>query len=469
MSIAWAAVPYVKKWLKPDEAKTDSSPKPELAKLVQGQSDTLELPADVAKTLGVQTAEVKPAPPSEPLHLSGTLFIDPSRLARIHSSFAGRVVSIANTLGTSEDPSIQPYPVDRPIRFGDSVKKNQLLAVVWSKELGEKKSELVDSLSRERVDRETLQRLRELSQNGSISERSLREAERNLEADRIAVERAENTLRSWGLKDADINEIQSIAKTSMQQRAQPGVAEDGNSKELLKRWTERWATVEVRAPADFDGVILEMNLTVGDVVDTTLDLFKIANLSKLRVMAHAYEEDLPLLQQMRPDQRLWSIQLKSEPEGKSLESGGFDQIGHIIDPTQHTAVVMGWVRNPEDPAGQRKLRVGQFITATVPQATPNDQVIIPKNALLEEGRECTVLVKAPSGEHCYARRPVVVIRRSRDVVYIKSVLSEDEKKRGIYPLKAVAANEPGDQVVVSGALELAAALDDLKSSVTARP
>lgn len=469
MSIALATVPFVKKWLKPVEAKTDSSLKPELARLVQGQPDTLELPAEVAKTLGIQTAEVKPAPPSEPLHLSGTLFLDPSRLARIHSSFAGRVVSIANTLGASEDPSIQPYPVDRPIRFGDSVKKNQLLAVVWSKELGEKKSELVDSLSRERMDRETLQRLRELSQNGSVPERSLREAERNLEADRIAVERVENTLRSWSLKDPDISEIHAIAKALTQQRAQTSTAEDANAKELLKKWTERWAMVEVRAPSDFDGVILEMNLTVGDVVDTTLDLFKIANLSKLRVLAHAYEEDLPLLQRMRPDQRLWSIQLKSEPEGKSLESGGFDQIGHIIDPTQHTAVVMGWVRNPEDMAGQRKLRVGQFITATVPQATPEDLVVIPKNAILEEGRECTVLVKVPSGEHCYARRSVAVVRRCRDVVYVKSLLTEDEKKQGIHPLKAVNAGEPCDQVVVSGALELAAALDDLKSSVTARP
>jgi len=469
VSIALATVPLVKKWLKPDEAKTDSSAKPELARLVQGQPDTLELPAEVAKALGIQTAAVKPAPPSEPLRLSGTLFLDPSRLARVHSSFAGRVVSIASTQGTSEDPSVQPYPVDRPIRFGDSVKKNQLLAVVWSKDLGEKKSELVDGISRERMDRETMQRLRELSQNGSVPERSLREAERNLEADRIAVERAENTLRSWGLKDPDINEIHTIAKTLTQQRAQNATAGDANANDLLKKWTERWAMVEVRAPSEFDGVILEMNCTVGDVVDTTLDLFKIANLSKLRVLVHAYEEDLPLLQRIRPDQRLWSIQLKSEPDGKSLESGGFDQIGHIIDPMQHTAVVMGWVLNPEDTTGQRKLRVGQFITATVPQPIPDDQVVIPRNALLEEGRECSVLVQSRPGEPCYTRQSVAVVRRCRDIVYVKSALTDDEKKQGIHPLKAVNANEPGDQVVVSGALELAAALDDLKSSVTAKP
>ena len=51
--------------------------------------------------------------------------------------------------------------------------------------------------------------------------------------------------------------------------------------------------IEVRSP--LDGVILEKNIALGDLVDTNLDLFKIADLSRLRVMAHAYEEDLPLL------------------------------------------------------------------------------------------------------------------------------------------------------------------------------
>jgi len=43
------------------------------------------------------------------------------------------------------------------------------------------------------------------------------------------------------------------------------------------------------------GVILEKNFTVGDIVDTTHDMFKIADLSRLGVMANVYEEDLPKL------------------------------------------------------------------------------------------------------------------------------------------------------------------------------
>jgi len=72
-------------------------------------------------------------------------------------------------------------------------------------------------------------------------------------------------------------------------------------------------------------------------------------------------------------------------------------------------------------------------------------------------------------EACYARRPVAVVRRGRDVVYVKSVLTADERGRGLQPLRAGSAGEPGDKVVVAAALELAAALDDLKAAAPAKP
>ena len=50
-------------------------------------------------------------------------------------------------LGTLDDK-----PNERPLRHGDKVTVKQLLAVIWSKDLGEKKSELVDALSQLRLD-----------------------------------------------------------------------------------------------------------------------------------------------------------------------------------------------------------------------------------------------------------------------------------------------------------------------------
>jgi cobalt-zinc-cadmium efflux system membrane fusion protein len=440
VGIAAAAVPLVKSWLKPTVEKAAAAADPErFAELVPDEPHALRLSPAVARKLGVVTTEGQKAPPPEPLKLAGSLFLDPSRLARVHARFAGEVVEIGMVEATCDNLQ-QPCAITRLVRFGDLVNKDQLLAVVWSKDLGEKKSELVDALSRLRLDQGTLQRLEELYRKGAIPERSVREADRNVEADLIAVARAERTLRSWRLTDAEIETVKAEAgKVRREQGPQDTERE------------KQWARVEVRAP--FAGVVLEKNIAPGDVVDTSLDLFKIADLSCLEVLAHAYEEDLTVLQSLGPQQRRWRIYLKSDPEAKPFE-GTFDQIGQIIDPNQHTALVMGWVDNP-----QGRLRVGQFISAAIDLPPPPNQVMISKTALIEDGHECGVFVAPDANEPCYIWRKVLVVRRGRDGVFLRSEPTADERCQGFEPLA------PGERVVSAGAVELAAALKDLQASI----
>src|SRR5205823_2133152 len=130
-----------------------------------------------------------------------------------------------------------------------------------------------------------------------------------------------------------------------------------------------WAEFDVFAP--MAGAILEKNFTVGDIVDTSLDMFKIADLSRLGVMVNVYEEDLPKLVALPPEQRRWSLELMADP-GARPRQGRFESIGNVIDPTQHTAIVKGWLDNPD---GQ--LRVGQFVTATIEVPNRPGLVVVP--------------------------------------------------------------------------------------------
>ena len=61
----------------------------------------------------------------------------------------------------------------------------------------------------------------------------------------------------------------------------------------------------------------------------------------IKIREIAYEEDLPLLRSLSPEQRRWKIDIKSDPNDEPV-SGQFDQIGNIIDPAQHSGAVMGW-------------------------------------------------------------------------------------------------------------------------------
>src|SRR5205823_10890151 len=136
------------------------------AELVEGKPETIRLPADVVTRLGVKTQAAKSALERRPLELSGSLAFDSNRLARVHTRFAGEVVDLGRVAETNS-PLATAGAADHPVRFGDRVAKDQLLAVVWSKDLGEKKSELVDALSQLRLDQETLTRLEELGKSGA--------------------------------------------------------------------------------------------------------------------------------------------------------------------------------------------------------------------------------------------------------------------------------------------------------------
>src|SRR2546421_442752 len=86
--------------------------------------------------------------------LLGTVALDNERLARVHTRFAGEVMAVGTPTGheTTELPD-EGSSAERPLQVGDRVRKGQLLAVVWSKDLGEKKSELIDALSKLKFDR----------------------------------------------------------------------------------------------------------------------------------------------------------------------------------------------------------------------------------------------------------------------------------------------------------------------------
>jgi len=329
---------------------------------------------DGMKIVGIDTAVVEAAPPPEPLKLPGSILLDPNRLVRIHSRFPGELVSLGHPATSPLNPGTEP----RSLQFGDQVEKDQVLAVVWSKDIGEKKSELVDALSKTTMDKILLTRLESVPK-GIVPEPRLKEASRNYEADLIAVAKAERTLRSWRLTEDEIQEIyQEADRIHNRETSDP-------------RGERAWAETEVRSP--IDGIIVEKNFNVGDLIDLSQDLFKIADLSRVQVLANAYEEDLPLLRSLRPEQRHWQIDVKSDPYDVPV-SGTFDTIGRIIDPTQHSGALMGWVENSDG-----RFKIGQFINATIELPVNPSLVVVPTSALIEDGTWTKLWIETDKEHH----------------------------------------------------------------------
>src|SRR5262249_50325160 len=136
-----------------------------LVTLAPGQTDTLQSAPAAPQTKGNRTATVAPPAQAPPCRLHGRGEPPPPPLGRVKPRFAGKVVET----GPFEDGP--PGEPPRTLRYGDHVHKDQVMAVIWSTEVGAKKSELVDALSKLHTNKEILERL-ERAEQGAIAQRA---------------------------------------------------------------------------------------------------------------------------------------------------------------------------------------------------------------------------------------------------------------------------------------------------------
>jgi cobalt-zinc-cadmium efflux system membrane fusion protein len=423
-------MPLVRAWTQPAKANEEQRAEPAERGVqpVPGATDAVEVLPKVKDKLRIKLEAVSEAKPRL-LEMRGQLTFDPQEISRVRSRFAGEIDQIIEVRDDQASEELR-RSVTRPRRPGDFVKKGDLLAVVWSKDLGEKKSELVDALSQLYLDQTVLKDVEEGIAKGIIPEQRGREQRRQVETDLIAVSRARRTLVSWRLSDDEIQEIEKEAKL---------VRERKGERDLEKQ--KNWPRVDITSP--INGVIAEKNFVGGDfVADSSSDMFKIANISHLMVWANLYEEDLAALQayekQLNGKSIPWKVRLRNDA-GFTPVAGKVTRIGLIVDPVQHTVIVEGTVDNKDF-----RLRPGENITASVTLPPPEGEVSIPIGALVEDGKESIVF--KVTGENQFTMIPVHVTRRGLEEAQIK-----------------VGQVKKGDKVVSSGAIELKAALEDLKN------
>jgi cobalt-zinc-cadmium efflux system membrane fusion protein len=386
--------------------------------------DGVFVPADVVAKAGLTVEKARtPASTRKLAPFTGTLAVDPDTTIRYHTPFPGDVVELGTTpdtvVSTQSDPRPQGPP--RPLRKGDRVKAGQLLAVVWNSSLGEKKSALLDALSKLRRDQDYLDGLR--TAGASIPPVQVRAAEQQVESDRIAVRTAEATLRVSRVSPEEIMQLWGESRRLSDPHAAPNPA--------------NWARVEIRAKAD--GVIVQKDVTAGQFVDTPAELFVIADLSRLAVWAHVYEEQVHHIQDAKQPVQ-WTVTVAGRP-GESYP-GTLESIGAVLDLPQRTALITGSVDNAKG-----KLIAGMSVTVTVEVPAPAGEVELPAEAVIEDGQESFVFVQPdPANKTVYLRRKVRVTRRDRDVIYVAA------EPDGV---------KPGDLVLVSGGLSLNEAMRGL--------
>ncbi|HWY86478.1 MAG TPA: hypothetical protein VNX28_07135 [Gemmataceae bacterium] len=418
----------------------------------------LRLSADAVGGLGVHAEKVVLATKERPLPQNiGTVNYDNDRLFTIRSRFPGELADVARVLDT--DGPITPTR-ERPLRFGDKVRQGDLLAVIWSQQLGAAKAAMVDAICALRLSQDTLDRYEDLYQKGAMGLSGLKFAERQLQADSNTLLTAERSLKMWKLEPHEIEEIKAEAKIIHDQKKVRSADDE-----------MKWARVEIRVPwfdkanPNRELVVVEKNTNINDMVDpiNSPPLFKLADTSRLQIWVHPPEEYLPLLREglrQGPGGLKWDIRFQSEARDTPPQKLDIVQIALSLEPNQHNPMVLGYLPNPDG-----KHLVGQFVTATIFMPPDANTVEIPTAALNEVEGQGLVFVQQDPGKHDYMLRRVAVVRRFKDVTFVRAKLTEEDKKisqsevaRGRRPLQPLL---PDERVITHGVVELTAALEDL--------
>lgn len=428
-----------------------------------GEAGHVELPKAQWATAGLRFVPAKRLPFTQSKWVTGKLDLNRDRTAHIYPLVEGRVHWMN-------------------VGFGDDVKRDQVLAIIDSRQVGDAKlalvqtrlevdiaqvnhkwdqkinantQELIDALDRgtpltevedmfrgksigqyrqqlltkyanlhkSRVDYE---RLAPLAEQGVAAGKQAIAAKAAYEADQAAFRATLEQLQFTVSQQALASE-QALQKAQTQKRvAEARLFIMGYQQDDLQRMDpltedEEIAHYAVKAP--FDGTIISKDAVIDERVGPDRRMFQLTDLSTLWVQADIYQQDLPRLAEIGKTLRFRSAAYDHEHEAAVFYAGD------VVDPQTRTTRLMATVENAD-----RHLKPGTFVEVQLPGETLSDVLQVPASAILQyEGEDFVFVYKG--GEE-FERRDVQSGAVGDETIQIITGLNE------------------GDQVVVDGAFAL---------------
>ncbi len=203
------------------------------------------------------------------------------------------------------------------------------------------------------------------------AQRELLEAAKRKEANPYMYEATRKKLLQWELTEKQIDAIENSGKIK--------------------------DNIELRA--EVNGVVVKRNVAVGEYVKEGQVLFQIADLSRVWVVFDAYETDISWLHE--GDEIEFTIgALAGEKFVKKITF-----IDPLIDPVTRTTSVRLEMTNRNN-----KLKPEMFVDGVVNARLPilEDQLIIPKSAVLWTGKRSIVYVELPGSKGIYEFREITI-------------------------------------------------------------
>jgi cobalt-zinc-cadmium efflux system membrane fusion protein len=301
---------------------------------------------DVAGDAGLELAEVESRSITKTVECNAVIDFDGDRHAELATQVPGVVAVVHRD-------------------FGDRVARGMALATITAPNLGEAKASLLQADASYRLWEENHSRQISLQERGLSAQKEVLESETHLAERKIAQARALQALLSLGLSMSEVEEVRRKGDTS--------------------------PTYVVRSP--FDGVVVDRNVAVGEVVEPSETLFAVADVSRMWALLDVYESDAREIRVGQP------VVLRIE--GLPGESYGahITWVSSRIDPDSRTLPARAELDNLGG-----ELRANMFARAIVSVRDQQEALVVPKTAVQWEG--CCNVVFVRKSETLYEPRKV---------------------------------------------------------------
>jgi len=241
--------------------------------------------------------------------------------------------------------------------LGQAVKKGERLALLNSNELGKAQSDYLKATSQVNLRRVTVKRAERLMDSGVLSEAELQERQAVLTEADVDLRAATDQLRVMGMSEADLKRLAS------------------------QRNIHSFSPVTT----SIEGVVIERNIAIGQVVQPTDSLYTVADLSKLWLVAEVPEQQAHWAREGDQVQAEVPALPEQEVVGKLI------YVADMVNPETRTVTVRMALANPD------RLFKPQMLARLKISKPGSQALVIPSQAVVRENDQDYVFVEtAPS-------------------------------------------------------------------------
>ena len=286
--------------------------------------------------------------------------------------------------------------------LGQQVKSNATLAILYSSELGLAQSAYLKARARLNVAEQSYSRAKFLLEEKVIGEAEAQRRQAELLSIQAEANEARDRLKLLGMNAEEFDRLEQ-------------------SREIR-------SVVQIVAP--FAGRVIQRKLTRGEVVETTDNLFVIADLSEVWVVANIPEKDIPFVHTLHASGgRYADVSLSAYPD--ETFKGRITYVGDVLDPSTRTMQL-----RLELPNADGRLKPEMFASVRLYSESQADRLAVPEAALQRDQGRTFVFVQHNANE--YEFREVEVGESNGTLTSIIAGLHEGEPvvTQGAFVLKS---------------------------------